>query len=372
MASVWIEKRGARHMVVWREPGTGRRRTRGGFTRKREAEDYRDKVRVSILTGEYLAEDDRQTPFGDYATRLVAAQGDLAPSTRLRYLSHISRHAAGLAAEPLSSITPARLRTFFSGLEAAGMGAPTRDLVRIFLSKVFRQAVREGLVPRNPVEGLRIRSVAAGRHEVDPLTHREAGALLRALSGPYDVMAELALYGGLRAGEIAVLTREDLDAHSDVVHIRATLQTVSGGHRRAPAPKTAASRRQVKISHDITLDILAWTLTAGPGPGGRIFSTPAGGWVRAAYLSNAMKAACKAARIRPRRFHDLRHTHAAWLIEQGVHPKKIQSRLGHSSISITLNVYGHLFPDAEDELVAALEVSRSETSSSGGKVVSLT
>lgn len=368
MASAWIEKRGGRHMVVWREPGTGRRRTRGGFTRKREAEDFRDRIKVSILSGDYVAEADRQTTFGDYATRLVAAQGDLAPSTRLRYLSHIERHAAGLADVPLRDITPARVRTFFAELETGGMGAPTRDLVRIFLGKVFRQAVRDGIIPRNPCEGLRVRSQASTRHEVDPLTHREANGLLEALEQPYRLMAELALYGGLRAGEIAVLTKDDVDLHSDLVHVRATLQTVPGGHRRAPAPKTAGSRRSVKIPHSVSAVLAEWILRAGIGPEGQLFVTPAGGWVRSAYLSNAMAAACKAAGIRHRRFHDLRHTHAAWLIAQGVHPKKIQTRLGHSSISITMNVYGHLFPDAEDELVAALETSRSET---GGKVVSL-
>ena len=69
MASVWIETRGTRHIVVWRDPVTGKRGSKGGFPRKKAAETFRDELKVKILRGELLSDEDRQTPLGVYAVR---------------------------------------------------------------------------------------------------------------------------------------------------------------------------------------------------------------------------------------------------------------------------------------------------------------
>lgn len=372
MASAWIEPRGKSYVVVWREPATGKRRSKGGFRRKTGpggATEFRDRLRDQLNSGAYLSEAYRRVPLGEYAAALLAAQGNLQESSRLFQQSVLRTHIEPrLGGAALSSLTAGSIRGFFADLEAAGVGPGARTNVRLVLGKVLRQALREGLIPRNPMDGVKTVGRTQRAHDVDPLTHDEVSRLLDALSGPVRLMAALAAYGGFRAGELGALRREDVDVETGTIRIRSTLQKTASGPQRAAQPKTESSRRTVKLPGSVMTELTIYILAYAPTD--KLFASASGGYVTTSHLSEAMRLGCLAAGIRRRRFHDLRHTHAAWLIRQGAHPKQIQARMGHSSISITMDVYGHLFPDHEDELVAALEESRAAVPA-GGKVVSL-
>jgi integrase len=99
-----------------------------------------------------------------------------------------------------------------------------------------------------------------------------------------------------------------------------------------------------------------------------IFTAAEGGSIRKSFGPRHFKPAAKRAKLLPLRFHDLRHTSAGLMIALGAHPKVIQERLGHSSIKVTLDVYGHLFPNLDEALAQALdELARQSAASSPPK-----
>jgi integrase len=120
--------------------------------------------------------------------------------------------------------------------------------------------------------------------------------------------------------------------------------------------KTSAGRRQVRLS-DETLRILREQLLVRvPNEHGLVFPTPGGAvWRKDNFMSRVFRPAVRRAGLTPLRFHDLRHTYAALMVAAGAHPKLLQAQLGHTSINVTLNTYGHLFPDAFADVGPALD-----------------
>lgn len=135
--------------------------------------------------------------------------------------------------------------------------------------------------------------------------------------------------------------------------------------------KTRASRRTIDLSPNLVQTLLAFP--AGDDPEhDYVFRSRVGGWIDPDNLDRTFKPHLALASLPAEiRFHDLRHTHASLLIAAGVHPKAIQARLGHTSITTTLNRYGHLMPDAfvgvGERLDALLASGRAQ---GGGKAIS--
>lgn len=171
--------------------------------------------------------------------------------------------------------------------------------------------------------------------------------LIAACDERYAPMVELASFAGLRWGEIAALrwTHVDLDEGS---------VTVTGSMQRngiVKAPKTAAGRRKVRLTRRTieALDALARREML-------VFPSPSGGplsyhnWRRRVWVP-----AVDEIGLEGFTFHDLRHTHASWLIDRGVDIVRVSKRLGHSRTSTTVNTYAHLIDVDESEIIDALE-----------------
>jgi integrase len=125
---------------------------------------------------------------------------------------------------------------------------------------------------------------------------------------------------------------------------------------RSGPTKTKGSRRTISLPQTLVEELAAHLAEFGTGPEGVIVSSPQGSWVRASsWRQRFWNPAVEASVGRPFRFHDLRHTHAAFLIAQGAHAKAIQSRLGHSSIVVTMDTYGHLMPEIDEGLADMLD-----------------
>ncbi len=133
--------------------------------------------------------------------------------------------------------------------------------------------------------------------------------------------------------------------------------TEVAGHLEFGPPKTKASRRQVSLPSFLNGLLREQTEVQGSGPNDLVFVGRDGGPLRRTNFRKrqwipSLKRAGLPTEVR---FHDLRHTCAALLIAQGAHPKEIQARLGHSSITTTLDRYGHLFPSLDERLSAGLD-----------------
>lgn len=194
------------------------------------------------------------------------------------------------------------------------------------------------------------------------LTAGEVEALAASIMPLHAPLVYAAVYLGCRWGELVGLKREHLNLLRRQAHILGTLEEVAGKVRWVPETKTTSSRRTLSIP-SFLCDVLALHLRDAP-QSELVFTTAKGAPLRRSSFREAVwLPAVARAGLDPLRFHDLRHTCAALLIANGAHAKEVQVRLGHSSISTTMNVYGHLLPSLGEQLTTGLERTYREAKS---------
>jgi integrase len=173
----------------------------------------------------------------------------------------------------------------------------------------------------------------------------------------------LAVATGMRRGEILALRWEDADLAAAKLVVNRTLQQTRGG-LSFKQPKTAKSRRVVKLGPLVTdalrshrAALAQERLRFGPTyqDEGLIFPGPDGKPWQPDALTDAFLAFARKHGFPGLRFHDLRHTHATQLLRHGMHPKIVSERLGHSTISITLDTDSHVLPDMQEEAARATD-----------------
>jgi integrase len=163
----------------------------------------------------------------------------------------------------------------------------------------------------------------------------------------------VAAYAGLRWGELAGLRVERVDLLRRTVSVVEQLTEVNGRVAFGP-PKTAAARRAVNVPVGVA-ELLHDQLDRRAS-GGLVFPTREGGPMRRSHFRRRAWLAARArAGLDGLRFHDLRHSAVALAIAQGAHPKAIQERMGHSSVTLTLDRYGHLFPALDERIAEGLD-----------------
>jgi integrase len=224
------------------------------------------------------------------------------------------------------------------------------------LSDLLNLAVIEGLITANPCRGARLpRAGEQDRRDERFLTHAEWAAIHTALPDRRKPLPFFLVGTGLRWSEATALQVRHVDlARGTVRVVQAWKKPKKGGKRKIGPPKSPKSRRTVVLAAQIAQALAP--LVEGQGPEAFVFRSATGGalW-HGSYHSRVWAPACDAAQVtdpRPR-IHDLRHTHASWLIEQGASLEQVQDQLGHESILTTRKVYGHLQPAMMAKLQAA-------------------
>ncbi|ASY32393.1 site-specific integrase [Streptomyces sp. CLI2509] len=234
------------------------------------------------------------------------------------------------------------------------------------LKSALEHAVREEEIPRNVARNVRTGTPPPRRFE--PLTAAEAGEFLAAASGHrLQPLFELALHTGLRKGELLGLHWEDLDLTGGTASIRRTLQRANSGGLTALPTKTQGSERRIALPTPCLCSLEQHRRrqhqereAAGESwqDSGYVFARPNGAPIEGATLTRHFTALLHRARLRRIRFHDLRHSAATLLLEQGVELVVIKELLGHAHIGVTATVYAHvrlrLQRDAIDLLGSAL------------------
>jgi len=170
----------------------------------------------------------------------------------------------------------------------------------------------------------------------------------------YGLLVMFAAYTGLRAGEIGALRVRRLDLFHSTVEVAETVSEVRG-HGLVYGPPKTYECRTVPVPRFLCEELLP--LVAGRDQSGFVFAAPEGGPIRHGnfYARHFKRAVRQAELPEGLRFHDLRHTYASLLIAEGAHPRAIMERMGHSSITVTLDRYGHLLPGLEARLNDALD-----------------
>jgi integrase len=288
---------------------------------------------------------------------------ELRPNTRSMYETAMRKiEQSDLGSMPIRSVTASDVRRFFAGLTG------NRDNVRAVLAKVFSAARDEGIIRVSPLAQAKIRpSKRNGKHErLRALTPDQVEALALAAGNDRDALAiRLGAYVGLRAGEVGGLNVEDVDIDGCRLHIRRNAQQARGGGVEIGDPKTETSDRSLKVPSSIVDDIVAYVEKHPPLADGTIFYTSARNAMYDGPLTAmVLKAARKAGLYRRDggrqwpTFHKLRNTAASLLIAAKLEPKAIQEYLGHSSIRMTYDLYGDLFPKADEPIADAMGALR--------------
>lgn len=221
------------------------------------------------------------------------------------------------------------------------------------IHRMLRVAVDRSKLPTNPCD--QVEPPRIGHREMRFLTIPEVEALANAISDRYRAWVLVAAYGGLRWGEMLALRPQDIV--DGVVDVNSQLRLEPNGKWLRTYPKSKAGRRKVTLPASVVeeLDYHVKHYAADT-----IFVNQHGTPLRhSSFTGNVFKPALVRAGLnRETRIHDLRHTSVAICIEAGAHPKAIQLRLGHASITITLDTYGHLMPDLATTLAVDIEQLR--------------
>jgi integrase len=186
------------------------------------------------------------------------------------------------------------------------------------------------------------------------LDENEVTALATALPDRYGSLAIVAAYTGLRWGELAGLRIGDLDLSRGRLTVRSTLVEATGQPQQLGPPKSKASGRTITLPRFV-VDTLDQHLRTDPPVDDMVWTTDQGALLRRGSFGRIWRKAVHESVGPPCRIHDLRHTHAAWLIADGEHPKAIQTRLGHGSIAVTMDRYGHLMDGLDDQIAVHLD-----------------
>jgi integrase len=266
----------------------------------------------------------------------------------------------------LSAITRADVQDFADQFTAKGLAPSTVQNTLDPLRVIFRRAIRRDVIAVDPTENLELRRPKGRRERI--ATPAEAVALLAQLAGVERVLYATAFYTGLRRGELRALRRSDVDLPGRVIHVRRGWDDVEGEQDG----KSEAAERDVPILDLLAPELAAHLLRLQPGGDPLVFGLDAEQPFYPSTVRNRAMAAWKAAndqardehvkaggneddapRLEPIGLHEARHTCASILIASGANPKVIQKVMGHATIQMTFDQYGHLMPGGLEEAASA-------------------
>lgn len=350
-----------RWQVYYRSPD-GKQRKKN-FVRKTDAKRYAATVEADMARHDWVDPQRGRHPFEEWAEQWISTTTHLKPKTRESYESILRNHLLpAFGSRSIASIEHPEVLTFLSGLQVAGKGAGTVRNVRDVMRLVFKLAVTSGALKLNPVDG--VKAPRAVKKEMLFLTEVQVMALADAIADPpplqrgathreggypdYGLLVRSAAFKGLRAGEIGALRVSRIDLKQCRVEVSESADEANGAFNIGPT-KTY-SRRSVGLPRPLVDELAHYV--AGKEQADLLFERPEGGplrhsnWYPRHFKPAVVQSGCPAGT----RFHDLRHTYAAFLIAEGAHPRAIMERMGHSTINVTLGTYGNMFPAINAQL----------------------
>lgn len=372
----------------------GKRRLKT-FAKKKEADSFAATAKVEVRDGVHVADSDSITVTAAGKLWIATAQvSGLERSTTEQYRQHLDLHITPFLGNfLLSKLSVPRIRAFEDELRDGGRSPAMMRKVRTSLGSMLADAQERGLVNRNVVrERSRARHKGKERRQerrqkgklrvgVDIPTRGEIKAIVEALAGRWRPILLTAIFTGLRASELRGLRWRDVELDRRDIHVRQRADRFN----EIGAPKSEAGERTVPAPPLVINTLREWKLRCPKGDLDLVFPNGNGAieaWtniVNRGLKPAQLKAGVTAPAItgdgeplldsdgnavltaKYTGLHSLRHFYASWCINRredgglGLPAKIVQERLGHSSIVMTMDVYGHLFPrgDDADELANA-------------------
>lgn len=348
------------------DPLTGKRRriTRTVKGTKAEAQRALTQLQAQIDSGVDLPPG--KITVADVLDRWLKTHAlqNCAPRTYRRYEGLIRVHVTPVIGNlPLAKLRAPHIQAVHQHVLDAGCSNRTALHAHRVLHTAFAHAVRWQLLSRNPCDS--VQAPRPERFEIPAIEPEQVRALFSAAdSTPYGTLVNVAVLTGLRLSELLGLRWQDTNLESRTLFVRQTCQWHSrdGFMFRQPksyrsirpvsiAPTTAERLRQHRVAQ------LEQRLAAGSvyQDNELVFSDAIGRPIHPSTLRLAWKRITRTAGLPRLRFHDLRHASATLMLQQGIHPKVVQERLGHSTINITLDTYSHVLPSLQVDAAEQLD-----------------
>ncbi len=360
--SISLRKDGRWSAIISLE--NGKRKTLYGKTRK----EVRDKLQAALRQVEQQTfVGTSQQKLGDFLAQWLedTHKYSLRPRTYERYDQILRLHLIpGLGHHTLQKLTPQHLQAFYKQKMEEGLSNSTVGTFHNVLHKALDTALRWGLVARNVSE--LVTPPRKEHYEIQPLSIEQVQQLLKALPGnPLEMLFLLALGTGMRQGEILALKWQDIDLVRGTLQVRRVLTHVAVRLRKEgqacfieTEPKTERGRRSLALPEVVLQALIAYQEQQAQQiqQSGKywqqhdyVFCTKLGKHLTPNYVVTTFKSLLKKAGLPAIRFHDLRHTAATTLLALGVNPKIVQEMLGHTEISMTMDIYSHVLPTMQKE-----------------------
>jgi integrase len=333
-----------------RDPATGKRRQpqMSGFPTKAAAQralskkllelDRRqgrglERVTVAELLDAWLADRKgqiRETTWIEYER-----------SSRLHIVPHLGNQLA-------ARLTIAQLRAWHAALRAQGLAPASLHRIHGVLNRALRQALRDEQIERNPASDAwpsKVSDVAR------PYLDADAIQRFLAVSDPvdtYELLFRVALYTGLRSGELLGLQWGAVDLRRGRLKVEQALVDIAGRSWELMPPKTARARRTLSLPGPVRSELAAHRrrqierrLALGErwSDHGLVFENGFGNPIYRQHAWRRLRQFCEEHGFQPLSMHALRRSHATWLAALGEHPSVVQHRLGHTSSRMTLEIY---------------------------------
>lgn len=346
--------KGGRWVVDWRADGRHRKRV---FRKRADAEAFMqslDDTPLPAAAGRHR--------FRDVVDLWADTLLDIKGSTQARYLKDLTLHALpSFGDTPVEDIDPDRLQRWVAllyrgkapvpdGVKQRPLSAHTIRGAVTAVRLVLDYATQRSMIARNPAVGLRLprKDQAERKTFLTPDEVRSLAAHAPTAPGAACILTLAAT--GMRVGEALGLDVGDVDPSARRIHVDRTVTVDRDGRTALGLPKNGKPRT---IAYPAWLDPILAPLLKRPAKE-PLFAAPRGGrWTVNTWRNRVWYPASRASGVEAR-VHDLRHTYASWAVAAGADVKTLQRQLGHSSASMTLDVYAELFPDRLDEVASLL------------------
>ena len=264
------------------------------------------------------------------------------PNTIRQYKTHLEKHLIPyFGSIRLTRIDVKAIETYMAYKFREGIiNKVTINKTIVTLGAILKYAVRHRYIDSNPVQNVEKyrRSPEKFEEKIHYLTPEQIRLLLDNSTDRYRILFMTAVLTGMREGELFGLKWSDIDWNANQVCVN---RTFSRG--RFYPPKTKASKRRIDLPPELVTELKKWRLRCPKSELDLVFPNSVGNPENHGnMLRRGFYPALRRAGLPRIRFHDLRHTYASLLIQQGEHPKYIQQQMGHSSIKVTMDTYGHL------------------------------
>lgn len=350
----YVRRHRGKWQVLYRDPATKRERSAGTFVRKSDANGTLIAVEHDLQAGLWTDPKRGRITLSEWAEAWKGTRSHLKPSTLAAERSLLSSRILPVFGDGhLSSIEPTDVDMWIAAMIDEGVSASRIRQAQSLLNRLMKAAVRSRHITFNPVVGAPLPSLP--RQEKRFLSPAEIDHLAARIDPDYRTWLYTMAWTGLRFGEAAALRRRHVDPLRSQVDVVEAATEVNG---KVHFGSTKNNRHRTVYIPGFLRDLLNDQLTTAvePGPDALVFTSPMGSVIRRHNFGGRVwKPAVRAAGLDGLRMHDLRHTAAALMIAVNESPELVKRQLGHSSIEVTFDVYGHLFPSSMDNLVGGLD-----------------